>query len=115
MKTAVKLWIGLAAMIALAPLGLILPAKFNAGSAWGEWSAEEMQKLVGYVPAGMSKLGELWNAPLPDYALRGQENAPIHSLTLSYILSAVVGVAIVVGITVLVGKTLACRERSNAF
>jgi hypothetical protein len=107
-KTSTKLWIGVAAMIALSPLGLILPAKLNAGSAWGEWSAEEMRRLVGYVPAGMSRLGGLWKAPLPDYAFKG---APFHSPSVSYIASAILGVAIVVGITILVGKALAHRER----
>jgi len=114
MKTSTKLWIGIVAMIALSPLGLMVPAKFKAGSAWGEWSAEEVRKLVGYVPAGMSRLGELWKAPLPDYAFKGQESAPLHSLSISYIASATLGVAIVVGVTILVGKALARRERSNA-
>lgn len=114
MKTSTKLWIGIVAMIFLSPLGLILPAKFNAGSAWGEWSAEEIRKLVGYVPAGMSRLGERWKAPLPDYAFKGQESASLHSLSLSYIASAILGVAIVVGVTILVGKVVARREKSNA-
>ena len=114
MKTSTKLWIGIVAMIALSPLGLMVPAKFKAGSAWGEWSAEEVRKLVGYVPSGMSRLGELWKAPLPDYAFKGQESPPLHSLSISYIASAILGVAIVVGITILVGKALARRDRSNA-
>ena len=73
MRTTRKLWIGLGALIVLSPLGLILPARFGAGTAWGEWSAEELRKLVGYVPKGMSAG---WNAPLPDYVARGRENAP---------------------------------------
>ena len=110
MSAGAKLWIGLAVLIALSPLGLIIPEKFGAGSAWGEWSAEELDKLVGYVPAGMSRISELWNAPLPDYALKGQESAPMHALSLSYILSAVLGVAAVVGLTILIGRILARRE-----
>jgi hypothetical protein len=113
MKTSTKLWIGLAAMIVFSPLGLIIPAKLNTESAWGEWSAEEIEKLVGYVPVGMSRLGELWKAPLPDYAFRGQESAHLHSLSISYIVSGIVGVAIIVGITILVGKVLVRREKSN--
>ena len=110
MSAGTKLWIGLAVLIALSPLGLIIPAKFGAGSAWGEWSAEELDKLVGYVPAGMSRISELWKAPLPDYAFKGQESAPMHALSLSYILSAVLGVAAVVGLTILIGRILARRE-----
>jgi hypothetical protein len=114
MKTSKKLWIGIAALIVLSPLGLILPDTFNAGSAWGEWSGEEIKELVGYVPSGMSRLAELWKAPLPDYAFKGQESAPLHSLSLSYIVSAIVGIAVVAGITILLGKALAHREKSNA-
>jgi len=110
MSAGTKLWIGLAVLIALSPLGLIISAKFGAGSAWGEWSAEELDKLVGYVPAGMSRISELWKAPLPDYAFKGQESAPMHALSLSYILSAVLGVAAVVGLTILIGRILARRE-----
>jgi hypothetical protein len=110
MKSTVKLWIGVAALILLCPLGLIIPAKFGAGSAWGEWSSEEIKKLVGYVPSGVSRLGELWKAPMPDYAFKGQEGAPIHTLSVSYIISGVVGVIIVTLIAILLGKALAKRE-----
>jgi hypothetical protein len=109
MSISKKLWIGLVALVVLSPLGLILPARFNSGSAWGEWSSQEIRKLVGYLPSGMSRLADMWKAPLPDYALRGQENAPLHSLSASYIVSAVLGVAVVVGITLLVGKAIARR------
>jgi cobalt/nickel transport protein len=111
MKTYRKLWIRLLALIILSPLGLILPARFNAGSAWGEWSTEEIHKLVGYVPAGMSKLSERWKAPMPDYAFKGQGNGSIRSLSISYVISAFIGVAVVAGITVLIGKALAHREK----
>jgi hypothetical protein len=100
-------------LVVLSPLGLILPAELGAGSAWGEWSSEEIRKLVGHMPAGMSRLAGLWRAPMPDYALKGQERAPLHTLSLSYVASAIVGVAIVAGIAVLIGKVLARRERSD--
>jgi len=113
MKTATKLWIGLLALVVLSPLGLILPAKLGAGSAWGEWSAEEIRKLVGYVPSGMSKLGEVWKAPMPDYAFRGQESAPVCTLSVSYIIAGMVGVAVVATLAILVGKILAGRENNE--
>lgn len=108
-----KLWIGLGVLIGLSPLGLIIPARFGAGSAWGEWSAEELDALVGYLPKGMSGLADLWHAPMPDYAMRGQDSAPLHALGVSYILSAVIGAAIVVGLTMLLGRILARREGGN--
>ena len=65
MKTITKFLIGLVVLIILSPLGVILPEHFKAGSAWGEWGSDEMQKLVGYVPTGLAKLSGLWSAPLP--------------------------------------------------
>jgi len=114
MKTSTKLWIGLLALILLSPLGLILPAWLGGGTAWGEWSAQEIHKLIGYAPAGMTRLAERWRAPLPDYALNGQDGAGLRTLSLSYIMSAVVGVALVVGITMLIGRLLARREGHHA-
>ena len=114
MKTTTKLWLALVALVLLSPLGLILPAEFAAGSAWGEWSAGEIEQLVGYLPSGMSRLADLWQAPMPDYAFRGQESAPLHALSISYLVSGLLGVAVVVGVVMLVGKALAHRERSDA-
>jgi len=31
------------------------------------------RKAVGYVPQGLEKLGEIWKAPMPDYAFKGWE------------------------------------------
>ncbi len=109
-----KLWIGLAILIILTPLGLIIPARFGAGSAWGEWSAEELDKMVGYVPGGMSSIAEIWRAPMPDYALRGQEDAPLHTLSFSYVLSGLIGVAVVVALTIILGRLLTRRGNEDA-
>lgn len=108
-----KLWIALGVLILFSPLGLIIPARFGAGSAWGEWSARELDKMVGYVPGGMGRIADLWHAPMPDYALNGQESAPLHALSVSYILSAVIGVVIVVALTLLLGRILARRESED--
>ena len=70
MKTIRKLWLFIAVLIILTPIGLIIPEHFKAGSAWGEWGAEEIQKFIGYVPNGLEKLSSLWNAPIPDYAFK---------------------------------------------
>ena len=113
MKTVTKLWIALLILVLLSPLGLILPARFGAGSAWGEWSIEEIRHLTGYVPQGMKRAAEQWKAPIPDYALRGQETAGLPALSASYILSAVIGIAVVAALTYLIGKALARRERSD--
>lgn len=111
MKIMKKLWIGLGILIVISPLGLILPEHFKAGSAWGEWGVEEMQKLVGYVPRGLEKLSSLWKAPIPDYAFKGWEEKGLPHLSFAYIISAILGIAIVVGIAFLVGKLLAKKDK----
>ena len=105
MKITTKFWIGLGVLVVLSPLGLLLPEHFKAGSAWGEWGVDEIQKLVGYIPKGLEKFSSLWSAPIPDYAFRGWENKPI-----AYILSAVIGILICVGVVLILGKFLSRKE-----
>ena len=102
-----KLWIGMGVLIVLSPLGLILPDHFKAGSAWGEWGTDEIQKMAGFIPQGFAKLAELWKAPMPDYAFQGWEGKGLSSLSFAYIVSAVVGIAIIAGVAFLIGKLLA--------
>ncbi|MBU1153762.1 PDGLE domain-containing protein [bacterium] len=110
MKITTKLWIGMAILILLSPLGLILPEHFKAGSAWGEWGADEMQKLVGYIPQGLEKLASIWKAPMPDYAFEGWEEKGLTHLSFAYIISAVIGIG-VIAITVMgIGKLLAKKD-----
>lgn len=108
-----KLWIGISLLILLSPLGLILPARFAAGSAWGEWSAEEIEQLVGYRPAAF-KRSEPWSAPMPDYAPKSQENAGLRTLSISYVISGVAGAVVVVLAAWGLGKLLAGKEGSDA-
>lgn len=110
MKTTTKLWIGLAILIILSPLALILPEHFKAGAAWGEWGAEEMQKLIGYIPHGLEKLSSIWNAPLADYALKGSEGKGLAFLSVGYIISAFVGIGVTVAVMYLLGKLLIKKE-----
>ena len=80
----------------LTPLGLVA-----AGTAWGEWSAEdfskpEMRQQITDAsqnqtpptapPAGLEKLSSVWTAPIPDYA------PPfMNSAAFGYIMSAMFG------------------------
>ena len=107
MKLTTKLWIGLGVCILLSPLGLVLPDHFKAGSAWGEWGSDEIQKMVGYVPQGLARLGELWKAPMPDYAFKGWEERGLTHLSFAYIVSAILGVALIAVATWAIGKYLA--------
>jgi hypothetical protein len=107
MKTTTKLLIGLGALAVLSPLGLILPEIAKAGSAWGEWGADEISAVAGYVPSGLAKLSTLWSAALPDYSFPGWEGKGIGSLSLAYVASAIIGIALCAGACFLLGKLLA--------
>ncbi len=113
MKLLTKCWIGIGVLIVLSPLGLIIPERFKAGSAWGEWGADEMRKLAGYIPQGLEKLSSLWNAPLPDYAFKGWGEKGMGHVSFAYICSAVVGVALIVGIVLLIGRFLSKKDESS--
>ena len=110
MKITTKFLIGLAVLVVLSPLGLLLPAHFKAGGAWGEWGADEMQKLVGYVPKGLAKLSSLWSAPMPDYAFKGWEEKGLSRLSFAYIISAIVGIGIIVLVMIGIGKLLSKKD-----
>jgi cobalt/nickel transport system permease protein len=86
-----------AALIAATPLGLLA-----AGTAWGEWGADEIAEVVsggkalGFVPEGMAK-GFAFKAPIPDYAVTGAPEI------LGYVASAIAGVSILVILFKLIG------------
>lgn len=107
-KGRLKLWLGLAVMIVLTPLGLLA-----SGTAWGEWGGDDIKSLVGFIPKGLQRFSDLWKAPLPDYSFKGWGEAPFLHSAFAYIASAVVGVAVVLGMTYLLGRLLAKREESN--
>ena len=112
MKTVSKLWIGIAVLALLSPLGLIIPALFGAGGAWGEWSAEELRDLIGYVPAGMEKLSRLWSSPMPDYSVPGPRRG-LFGESLGYMLTAVIGVAVTAGLAYLLAKWAGRKNRQQ--
>jgi len=95
------LWAGIGALIILVPLGALAP-----GTAWGEWSAEELKSLVGYVPGKFEKLGALWRAVLPDYMTPGVGNALV-----GYLFAAIIGVLLCVGVAWGLAAVLARRRR----
>lgn len=110
MKTITRLWIMIAVLAVLTPVGLALPEYFKAGAAWGEWGAEEIMELVGYVPAGLMKLSSFWSAPIPDYAFKGWEDKALPAISFSYIISALAGAAATIGAIILIGKVLGKKE-----
>ncbi len=100
MKTITKLWILIAILAILTPIGLMVPEYFKAGAAWGEWGSDEIKKLVGYVPKGLERLSDIWAAAIPDYG----------SSKISYIVSAILGIITIMGLTFLLGRFLGKKE-----
>ena len=104
-----KLWFVIVLLALLAPLGVIVPALFGAGGAWGEWGVEEIKKLVGYVPEGMDRLAHLWKSPLRDYTVPGQKPGLLHK-SLGYIATAIIGVAVAGGAAYALAKLLGRKD-----
>jgi cobalt/nickel transport system permease protein len=93
-----KRWWALGAMVVLTPLGLLA-----SGTAWGEWQTEELQKLVGFIPAGLQRMASTWSfSPLPDYSLPGFDSFTASAVI--YIVSALVGVGIICLFTYFFGR-----------
>lgn len=112
MKGTRKLWWGIIGLILLSPVGLILPEAFESGPAWGEWSLEELEKMLGFIPAGLKKIADLWSAPVPDYNFKSFEEKGLAYSGLAYIFSGALGVGAIVLVTLLVGKILSRKDRN---
>lgn len=96
----------LAGLVCLSPVGLLA-----AGTAWGEWGADEIRNVVsggsalGFVPKGMAN-GIDYGAPLPGYAIGGLPEIA------GYVLSAVAGAAILIIVFKLI--SLAVKNKSES-
>jgi cobalt/nickel transport system permease protein len=101
-KPAKNLWVGLALLAALTPLGILA-----AGGAWGEWKVESFPLQV---PAGLARWSSVWKAPLADYA-----PGFIHDPRLAYFFSAAIGVALIVFVTLLVKWIFGRGRRRRSF
>jgi cobalt/nickel transport protein len=105
-----KLWIGLLIMALLTPLGVLLPEKFKAEDAWGEWGTEKLEKLIGYVPEGLRRLADFWKAPIPDYNFGG-EGASLTLQAVSYIVSGLLGIGVCAFIVFLISRSMGKHGR----
>lgn len=96
------MWGALAVLALIAPLGLLA-----SGTAWGEWGLDELTSLgLGSIPQGLQKLTGWWPAPLPDYGL------PRLGAAMGYILSALLGVALIIALLWLVGRWIVRRRNA---
>ena len=101
-----KLWVGLLILTFLTPLGILLPEKFGAEEAWGEWGIEKLEKLLGYIPEGLKKWSDFWRAPIPDYNFGGEE-ASMTIQVISYLVSGLLGVGICALAVFLISRLIA--------
>jgi hypothetical protein len=101
-----RLCIGLLIMALLTPLGILLPEKFKAEEAWGEWGVEKLEKVLGYVPEGLKKLADFWKAPIPDYNFGG-EGASMTLQAISYIASGLLGIGVCAFVVFMVSRFMA--------
>lgn len=93
-KALTPVYVLVAALVALTPLGLLAE-----GDAWGEWSTEDLAEMVGYTPVGLGE-GWEWSSLMPDYSIGGLPDIA------GYLLSAVIGVALLVIIFRLVAAAM---------
>lgn len=107
-RTLRPLWISLAGLMILTPLGLLA-----AGMAWGEWKVDDFsdparrqeiasvsknQAPPARPPEGLERIAHIWTAPMPAYA------PPfLRSATFGYIMSAMIGVGLIIVIFLFVG------------
>ncbi|HEX2988345.1 MAG TPA: cobalt transporter CbiM [Chloroflexota bacterium] len=109
-KTGWSLVSALGLLVVLTPLGLLAP-----GGADFEWGAEELTKMVGYLPAGFSRLADSWQfAPFRDYQMAGVAgDSSFAQQASAYILSAVAGVSLIF-VLLFAARILLARSSSAA-
>ena len=106
-RRARPLWIGVAVLMVVTPLGLLA-----AGSAWGEWApsdftdpavrqqitaASQNQAPPESPPKSLERLSRLWTAPMSHYS-----PSFMRSQSFGYIMSAMAGVGLIIGVSLLV-------------
>ncbi len=100
-------YILIGALIILTPLGLLA-----TGTAWGEWGADEIADVItngsslGYTPEKIAN-GFNLDTIMPDYTLNGLPE------WMAYVLSAVIGVALVVILFKVIGTL--CKKKEAIF
>jgi cobalt/nickel transport system permease protein len=108
-----RLWIAVAALMLLTPLGILA-----AGTAWGEWSPSELARTSAQsqlaksapstVPTGLQKLANLWTAPFPAYA-----PGFVKSRGFGYLLSAMFAVGVLLALSLLLQRWGQRRARTE--
>lgn len=116
-RHARQLWVTLAFLLVLTPLGVLA-----VGTAWGEWSAGDFSDAAArqqiasasrnvappqIAPSGLQRLSSIWTAPFPSYA-----PGFVRHRGLGYLLSAMFGAGLVIASVVLSAR-IASRFSRN--
>lgn len=107
-KKYTPIYILVAILVIATPLGLLA-----TGTAWGEWGADEIAEIVtngqalGYTPQGLAN-GWAMDVVMPDYTLAGASDV------VAYILSAIIGVALLVIIFKLISIPMKGKSKDYA-
>ncbi|MBN1409649.1 MAG: cobalt transporter CbiM, partial [Spirochaetales bacterium] len=104
-KTYKPFLIVLAVLVILTPIGLLA-----SGTAWGEWGTEELKEKIGFIPRGFSQFADFWKSLLPDYSVGGTEGNPV-AVSLIYIVSAVIGIAVISLLVFLASKLIVKKQQ----
>ncbi len=96
-----RAWILLILAALITPLGMLASRE-----AWGEWSVSDW-KVPEWWRNNAERIAGLWKAPLPDYNLPGWDAGLMPYI--GYIVSAIMGVALIYLITKVLSKALAGR------
>lgn len=104
-KLQKKILIILLLLCLITPVGILLPMFFNAGDAWGEWSAQTVKELVGYVPRGLERYSDVWEAPLPDYTINSEDTSVVHQSGY-YIVSGIIGATVTYVVMLLISRLI---------
>jgi cobalt/nickel transport system permease protein len=101
------LLIGFAVLVIFTPIGLLA-----TGTAWGEWGVNEIKQKIGFIPTGFAKLSEIWKAIMPNYSIKWLGNS-FFGTSLGYIISAVIGIALIFIIILVTSKLIVKEQGKN--
>src|SRR5664279_916176 len=104
-KLQKKILIILILLCLITPVGILLPAFTSTGDAWGEWSAQTVKELVGYVPKGLRKYSDIWKAPIQDYSARREDPSIVHRSGY-YLVSGILGATVTYIIMLLISRLI---------
>ena len=104
-KLQKKILIILLLLCFITPIGILLPVFFNAGDAWGEWSAQTLKELVGYVPKGLAKYSDIWKAPITDYTMNASDKSITHQSGY-YIISGIFGATLAYLVMLIIARII---------